>query len=249
MIDNLAACAVHLDRVCDETGRAICLALEPEPDCYLETTDESITFFEEHLLRQGVRSVATAGGVSLGRAEEVVRKHIGVCFDTCHMSLQFEDVGESFSRLQRHGVSVPKVQLSSAVSVQTGHGGPSRLLPFVDEVYLHQVKERGADGVIRSYDDLTPALIHELTGHGGSEVRAHFHVPLYFVGDGELGSTAGSLTDAFFRMILKAGSCLEIETYTYDVLPAELRARDVALSIADEYRWVLEKIPDRSANG
>jgi hypothetical protein len=35
---------------------------------------------------------------------------------------------------------------------------------------------------------------------------------------------------------------LEIETYTFDVLPDDLRGDDVVKSIAREYSWVLSQL-------
>ena len=40
---------------------------------------------------------------------------------------------------------------------------------------------------------------------------------------------------------------LEIETYTFDVLPEELRAQDVAASIAREYEWLLPRLGNATA--
>jgi len=242
MVKNLAECARHLDSVYMQTGKIICLALEPEPDCYLETTSEVIAFFENHLFRDGVDYLVTVSGVSRGDAARIIRRHLGVCFDTCHIALQFEDLENSLGILRRHGIRVPKVQLSSAIRIPVGRQMPVKLGPFVDPVYLHQVKVRNADGSVVSYNDLSPGLLEKLAGSNGGEVRAHFHVPLYFSGDGELGSTSASLTPGFFKMLLESENHLEIETYTYNVLPAELRSRDVVLSIADEFKWLQEKM-------
>jgi len=74
-------------------------------------------------------------------------------------------------------------------------------------------------------------------------MRVHFHVPLFFAGAGPLQSTVDSLTPEFFHE-LRRGVCphLEIETYTFDVLPAEVHPGDIVKSIAREYAWVLDKL-------
>ena len=78
------------------------------------------------------------------------------------------------------------------------------------------------------------------------ELRVHFHVPLFFTGAGPLQSTADALTPDFFHE-LRSGVCshLEIETYTFDVLPPEVHPGDIVKSIAREYAWVLEKLAGR----
>jgi len=240
MVRNLAECVKHMDLVYRRSGKKICLALEPEPDCFVEKTQEAVGFFKECLFRQGAKYLAGLAGLSLNEAEESIRRHVGICFDTCHVALQFEDLEESLESLIRNGISVPKVQLSSAISAPAGQ--VMKMARFVDKVYLHQVRIRDRNGLITSFDDLTPDVIKEpLSGIDG-EVRVHFHVPLYFSGNGEIGSTSGLLTRKFFKRLLAVENYLEIETYTYGVLPDELRSRDVSLSITDEFKWVLDKI-------
>ncbi len=248
MVANLTDVAAHLAGLRERTGRQIWLALEPEPDCYIETTSEAIEFFTGPL---------AAGAQN----REVIRRHLGVCFDTAHLAVAFEDLGESLARLREAEVPVPKIQLSAAVRVAPAKKGsgtffgnvafsPGKspflqkryLTPFCDEVYLHQVKVRGADGNLRSYPDL-PQAIQAQAGGEQDEWRVHFHVPLFFDGSGPLGST-NSLIDSRFVEAVNQGASehLEIETYTFDVLPPALRAGDVTESIAREYQWVLERL-------
>jgi hypothetical protein len=116
------------------------------------------------------------------------------------------------------------------------------LRDFCDEVYLHQVKVRGADGSGRSYPDL-PQAIQAPPGGEEDEWRVHFHVPLFFDGSGPLRSTNSLLDSRFVEAVTQGASeHLEIETYTFDVLPPALRAGDVTESIAREYQWVLERL-------
>jgi hypothetical protein len=123
-------------------------------------------------------------------------------------------------------------------------GAPSdwdALRPFAEGVYLHQVKGRTADGQIRSWIDLPIAIADEEGRSGVVEVRVHFHVPLFFKQNGPLASTVSTLTPDFFRELRSgATSHLEIETYTFDVLPPEIHPGDVVNSIAREYGWVQE---------
>lgn len=245
MVDRLADTAAFLARLRQETGREIHLGLEPEPDCFLETTAETLAFFHEHLLSRGRARVAGLLGCTLGAAEAVLRRHIGVCFDTCHLALQFEDLTASLRQLAGAGVRISKLQLSSAIRARWQPGAAEELRRFCDPVYLHQVKTRVAGRAV-SRGDLADAIAAQVragdpaTARVGEEWRVHCHVPLYFVQDGLLASTAEQLTPAFFQTALDLRvEHFEIETYTFDVLPASLRQRGVDRSIADEYRWVL----------
>ena len=229
MVANLTQVAAHLAEVQERTGRRICLALEPEPDCHIETTAEAIEFFTGPL---------AAGAQN----REIIRRHVGVCFDTAHLAVAFEDLGRSLSRLREAEVTVAKIQLSSALRVAAGAHAGQALRDFCDEVYLHQVKVCGRDGSLRSYTDLPQAIEAEAGGEQ-DEWRVHFHVPLFFDGAGPLGSTNSLLDSRFVEAVTQGASQhLEIETYTFDVLPPAIRPGDVTESIAREYRWVLERL-------
>lgn len=226
MADMLGEAAAHAAAVLDRTGRDICIALEPEPDCFIETTAEAIEFLTETL-----PSIAA-----------VPARHVGVCFDTAHLAVQFEDLADSLERAASAGVRLGKVQLSAALRLTPTAEALKRLGAFVEPVYLHQVKARHADGRIESFADLPEAIAaFEGADPTAVELRVHFHVPLFFTGSGPLGSTGSLLCRRFWRSLAEATNCLEIETYTFDVLPAELRACDVVESIRREYAWVLAK--------
>ena len=236
MVAMLADAAVHLDRL----DREICLALEPEPDCYLATMDELLNFCTGPLLEIGIPYLAESAGLSNADAERVLRKRIGVCFDTAHMAVEFEDLAGALNRLASAGVPLAKVHLSSALRLRATPATLARLADFCEEVYLHQVKVRGADGRVRSYPDLPQALAD--APQYGDEWRVHFHVPLFFEEYEGLRSTTDLFTDKFISR-LKGGITqqIEIETYTFGVLPAPLRAADITEAIAREYRWTLNR--------
>ncbi len=243
MTDNLAATVAYLAALQDDTGKQIHVGLEPEPDCYLETTEETIRFFEEVLLLAGAKEVGRLLGCSLEQGEKLIRRHIGVCLDTCHVAMQFEDLVESYRAYQDAGIRISKVQLSAALKANNLPLGSDALKPFVEPVYLHQVKGRGADGAQYSWYDLPDALAEIPSYPDIHEVNVHFHVPLFFNMGGVLRSTVDTLTPEFFQELRRGGtSHLEIETYTFDVIPAELHPGDVVKSIAREYAWVLEKL-------
>lgn len=250
MVERLMECVAHLAAVEERTGRCIHLGLEPEAGCTLESTAEAMAFFQDRLLVTGRDFLARRCGCTPPRAEEFIRRHLGICFDTCHAAIQFEDAASALQRCREAGLRVSKVQLSAALEVHNERSQLEALRPFVEPVYLHQVKARTRMGTLRAWNDLPDAL-RDIHPRGEVErMRVHFHVPLFWPGDHLLGTTAAQLTDAVLRAACDAPEThLEIETYTFDVLPEALRQRDVVESIAEEYRWVLARLQPLWATG
>lgn len=233
MVENLATCAMALHKMHEHTGKEIHLGLEPEPGCYLENTDETVRFFNDTLFRLGSKKVP----------EEILRKHIGVCFDTCHVAIQYEALDWALKRYQSEQIRISKIQMSAALR---GHCDPptyEALAPFCEPVYLHQVKASTASGEILSWTDLPDAL-RELPSHDDArQLRVHFHVPLFVERYWGMGSTGALLSPEFFELVKQgATSHVEIETYTFDVLPEDLRAGGITHSIAQEFHWLLPKL-------
>jgi hypothetical protein len=244
MVSQWVETVAALVRIEAETGRRITLALEPEPDCFLETTDDVILLFESLLLPSGSRQLAERLCIQPAQAEVLIRRHMGVCFDTCHLALQFEDLESSLVRLAGAGIGVAKVQLSAALRAQPDTSRVSALARFCDPVYLHQVKVRTGQGV-RSLGDLPAALAGWKDGNEArGEWRIHCHVPLDFTGAEGLESTADAITPGFLRRALDLGvTHFEMETYTFDVLPPELRRGGVMENIVREYDWCRARWP------
>lgn len=162
--------------------------------------------------------------------DELDREHVTVCFDACHAAVAYEEPGAALDALAGAGIRVGKAQLSAALRLAPAMR--EELRPFADPIYLHQVSQRDP---ARSWPDLPDALS---AGGEGDEWRVHFHVPIFLGGYGALESTQGHLRECIGR-VRGMTSQLEIETYTWDVLPAALKASSVD-SIAREYEWVLD---------
>lgn len=242
-VANVVRVAEAMARLRRRTGALIHLDIEPEPDCLIETSDEFIDFFERRLLPDGGPQLAAALACTVEEARALLREHVRICFDCCHFAVEFEDPAAALDRLRNAGVQVGRVQLSSALKVvfpddaETSAALAERLRRFADSTYLHQVIERrGAD--LRHFADLDEAL-RRVPAPAGSEWRIHFHVPLFTSEYDGLGSTQD-----YVRTILDLASRtgftrhFEIETYTWDVLPAGLKI-DLLDSIGREFEWVL----------
>jgi sugar phosphate isomerase/epimerase len=242
---NVVRVAEALVRVRDRTGQVIHLDIEPEPDCSIENTDETIDFFTKRLLDSGA-TLARALGIPADVARTRLLEHIQVCFDCCHFAVEYEEPASAIARLRSAGIRIGRVQLSSALQVRfpiaeascAEHA--SGLRPFADPVYLHQVVQNGGVSLQR-FPDLGPALAHSAEACG-KEWRIHFHVPLFTETYDRFESTQGYVRDVLQHTVRTGETThLEIETYTWDVLPAGLK-RDLLESIAREYEWVLMNI-------
>lgn len=240
IVEHLLQHAAHLARLQAGTGRTVVLALEPEPCCMLETIAETVEFFERELWApDALRRWRALSGLPAGEAESALRRHVGVCVDLCHAGVEFEDPGECIGALRRAGIAVAKLQVTAGLRVRpVDAAARTALLRFADPVYLHQVVVRDHDG-LRRHVDLDAALAAEDADGRDAEWRVHFHVPLFLEQLGDFGSTQG-----FVREVLAAhrerpvSQHLEVETYTWDVLPAPYRDRPVAEAIAAELDWV-----------
>ena len=239
---NVVRVAEALARTRERTGAVVHLDIEPEPDCAIENTDEAIEFFERWLLPVGAPVLADRLGVPPGEARDLLLEHIRVCFDCCHFAVEYEDPAVALDRFARAGIRIGRVQLSSALHIvfppdaARRDAVAARLRRFADTTYLHQVVARRG-GTLRRYPDLAPALDH--ADDSDAEWRIHFHVPLFTNRYEALGSTqeyVKRVIDLALRG--RVTTHLEIETYTWDVLPAGLKL-DLLESIGREYEWVL----------
>lgn len=215
-IDRLLELAVSLDDLHNETGRVVRLAVEPEPCCVLETTGETLQFFER-LRREAERQ---------GRSE-IARRHLGVCYDVCHQSVEFEDVDASIAQLAAAEIRINKVHITCALRLPqplANPAGRAALARYVEPRYLHQTLARLPSGDVRreldlsqSFCDSPPAGFAE-----AAEWRTHFHVPVNAESIGPLLTTRDDLQRALHAVRrLPYAPHLEVETYTWGVLPGE----------------------------
>ncbi len=242
IIDVVAAMA----RAQQRTGATLHLDIEPEPDCVIETSEEFLEFFTRHLIPAGAPQLAAALKCDVDDARASLYDHVRMCVDCCHFAVEYEDPRSALQRVRSAGVQVGRVQLSSALKVVFPHdqtlcaGIVERLRRFADSTYLHQVIER-RNGTLSHFPDLDVAL--DRGGSlAGAEWRIHFHVPLFASDYEGLGSTQDYVRDVIdLARRTRFAHHLEIETYTWDVLPAGLKI-DLLDSIEREYRWVLEQL-------
>lgn len=241
--DALLQAAAHCVALERRTGVHVALAIEPEPFCLLETVEETAAFFRERLLSEAA-AVRLAGlaGLSAEEATRALPRHLGLCYDVCHAAVEFEEPRESLALLREAGVPVHKLQLSAALRVpRVDEAARAALARFEEPTYLHQVVMRGSDG-LRRVRDLPEALARGAEADG-EEWRVHFHVPV-FLGDlGAFESTQGFLAEILaLHRERPVSPHLEVETYTWDVLPPDLQGSGLTDAILGELRWVRQQL-------
>lgn len=234
---NLAYVGVQLSAARDPADARLVVSLEPEPRSTANDTRELAALYEG----------------ALSRAKWSA---LGTCLDTCHAAVEFEDPSESIAR-STHGALLGKLQFTSALALRPERRADVDALLALDEPrYLHQVTARSADGELLRVGDL-PELRTALDGPDGerwwrgAELRCHFHVPvdLAHLAEGPLGTTRehadATLAAALARPERWGTDDLhvEIETYTWDVLPRAARGPgELVDGLEREYRHVLERL-------
>lgn len=239
---HLTKIICELYKVECKTGKYIHLDLEPESDSLIENSNEVIHFFRGYLVPSGSAYLKAKLNISDTQAEEMVYKYINICYDVCHFSLAFEEPELTFKRFEQTGIKIGKVQLSSALKIVSPNNGnelvKQNLLLIKDSGFLHQVRERVGDEVVKYHD--FPLVLHkkELI----NELRAQFHVPVFMEKFGYLSSTQDQLLKVIDYMKEKhISDHIEVETYTWEVLPWELQ-KNLSDSIVRELSWVKEKL-------
>jgi sugar phosphate isomerase/epimerase len=234
----------HLVKLRERTGRLVRLALEPEPACFLETTEEAVDYFTNHLYADGaVASVAEQTGLSRNEAQRALQEHLGMVYDICHQAVEYEDIGASLRRLADTGIPVFKLQEAAAVRVpEVTQEKVDALRQYADTVYLTQTVER-RNGELTRYLNLEDAFEAWERDPGPREWRTHFHVPVFLEDLGDFKTTRFAIEDALkFHKANKLSPHLEIETYTWDVLPDHLKTGDIVDYVTMELEWVREQL-------
>jgi hypothetical protein len=241
MARNYARTVRELARIEAELGPSIVLAVEPEPDTTFETVRDVIDFFERFLLPAARRDWRREK-LSPGAIEERLRRFFTVNYDTCHLSVLFEDTVESLRALWRAGIEVGKVHVTSAIAVERPHRAPAAYAQFrgMDEPrYFHQFCGRDAAGRIawRGLDLCElPARLDSARHPPVVELRSHYHVPLYAQRWRRLRTTRDE-TRAAVEEVVRQRRCshLVVETYTWPILATEDR---LVAGIARELEWL-----------
>ena len=238
--DHVLRVVAHLIALQARTGRTVQLALEPEPYCFLETTDETIDYFTKHLYSgAAVEKLAKLAHIPISEANEALRRHLGIVYDICHQAVEYENISESLQKLVDAGIPVFKLQEAAALHI------PEVTQPVVDTlkryaktIYLTQTLEK-KDGKITKFLNVDDAISAFEKNPGPREWRTHIHVPVFLDDLGQFRTTRFAIEDALrFHKSKPLSPHLEVETYTWDMLPDSLKSGDIVDYICRELEWV-----------
>lgn len=248
---NLLQVVTQLIEIKRSSGKLIHIDIEPEPDGLLGNGKEFLQWYVQYLLPVGITVIQDRYGVNEDEASSIVREHIQLCYDVCHFAVGYEDHAHMIEQLRSLGIKTGKIQISAALKALVPENTNERH-PFIDAfrkfnepVYLHQVIARKKDNTMLNYPDLNLALDDALNPDV-AEWRAHYHVPLFISSYGVLHSTQSDIERVLSIHDLAMFTFhLEIETYTWEVLPEEMRL-PLNESIVREIQWVVNILKHQS---
>ena len=234
---NLRLCREHIEKVSEASGHDLHLGLEPEPLGLFETSGETLKFFglyyDQHPL------------------DKDFFKYIGLNYDTCHLAVEFETPKRALARITGAGIRISKLHFSSALKLAPTPEMLAKLQAFDEPVYFHQViASYGPTQPLRRFKDLPDALQFAQvnpTEALGEEWRVHFHIPLHAQPGNGFDSTRDHMLGAMDWLGQNPTACqhIEMETYTWEVLPEEMRSGDVVDQLVREYEWTLAEMAER----
>lgn len=234
--------ANFLQQLKQETGKHIRVCFEMEPGCVLEQTHETVNFFTNDL----------PAAARTHKLDELhIHNHLGLCYDVCHQAVMFENAADSLKSLTNAGITIGKIQISSALHIERPAEAKEVLSAYIEPRYLHQVRCRTQNNTVHGTMDLSEALTN---GTMPTDVpwRVHFHIPIHAqVLDDEHLSTTQQENCAVFDFLAahpEVRPHLEVETYTWQVLPGSFQVDNdntLIKGIHAELHWVEEQLNKR----
>lgn len=233
---NLQSCAHHVEKLAEKTGHDLHLGLEPEPLGLFETSGETLKFFGLYLDRHP--------------GDSVFFRRVGLNYDTCHLAIEYEEPMAALNRITQAGVRLSKLHFSSALKLRPTPENLERLRAYDEPVYFHQVISKESDELpLRRFKDLPDALEFAKRSPDavGQEWRVHFHIPLHAEPGGDFQSTRDHLLGTMDWLAKQPQKCshIEMETYTWEVLPEAMRTGSVVDQLVKEYEWTLGEMRER----
>jgi hypothetical protein len=258
LANTFEAATLNLLQVVDQlitikrvTGKLIHIDIEPEPDGLLGNGKEFLQWYIQYLLPLGTQYIQDRYDINEDEASSMIREHIQLCYDVCHFAVCYEDHAHILEQTRSLGIKTGKIQISAALKSPLPENTDERknyidaFRKFNEPVYLHQVIANNKNGKLLSYPDLDVAL-DDAFNPDVTEWRAHYHVPLFIKSYGVLESTQADIEKVLSihdRNMVTFH--LEVETYTWEVLPEDMRL-PLNESIIREMQWVLNIIKHES---
>lgn len=231
--ENLRAIAAILQKLEENSGRKIQIAIEPEPGCVLDNSVAIKKFFTERLF------------TGKAKQDDIIREYIGVCHDVCHSAVMFESQQKAIESYTQDGLQVFKVQASSAIEIpfdeietSEHEAALNELRQFQEPRYLHQVNIQRRDGQLEFFEDLDLALAKYSENPQGTW-RVHFHVPIFLEKFNFIRTTQPEIARCWQAMRKHQPECLhfEVETYAWNVMADQYKTDSLIQSTSRELHW------------
>lgn len=242
--ENIYKVIAHLMNLEKRTGHRVKLAVEPEPFCFLETIPETVIWFNTKIYSlAAAQRISHYAGQPLAEVFGATRRYLGVVLDICHQSVEFEDIAEDIDRLSQAGIPIFKLQAAAALRIDNVTPEiVNELKKYTGTIYLSQTTEL-RDGVITRFLNLEDAISAWESDPGPREWRTHFHVPVFLKDLGPFQTTRSGIDDALkVHARTPLSTHLEIETYTWDVLPEHLKTGDIIEYVVRELEYVRDEL-------
>lgn len=243
--ENILKVVQELIGIREATGQLLHLDIEPEPDGLVGNGHEFISWYRDELIPQGIGYLMKYLGWKEAAAVSAIKDHVQLCYDICHFAVGYEDHGAVLKELKKEGINAGRIQISAALRGDIAPNPVDRkkaldaFRQFNESTYLHQVVARREDGTFKRYPDL-PEALQDANDALTREWRSHFHVPLFVEDYGVLRSTQSDIETVLALQKKEPFSkFMEVETYTWEVLPKKLRL-PLKESIIRELEWVAD---------
>ena len=238
---------VYLAEIKTQTGKSLHLDIEPEPDGMLETTKEFVDFFNNYIIKKGIPSITEKLKCDSNHADTVIREHFQLCYDVCHFAVGYENPKDALAKIKSEKIKIGRIQISAALgsglisSESQKESIKQQLKRFDEPTYLHQAVVKEKNNELVRFPDLGVAL-DQLDNPDYTEIRTHYHVPVFTEKYGELVSTQQDIIQTLAVWSEQNfTNHLEVETYTWDVLPENMRT-DIVSCVVRELDWVIKTI-------
>ena len=198
---------------------------------------------EASLHRRVRRAAVEARRHPDGQAHGALRRHLGIVFDIGHQAVGFEDIPTSLQKLVDAGIPIFKLQEVAAMHIpEVTQKAVDALAQFAKTVYLSQTVEK-KDGRITKFLNLEDAFAAwksgpraRASGARTSTCRCSSRTSARSARRGLRSRRRSSSTRA-----TPLSRQLEIETYTWDVLPDHLKTGDIVDYVCREIEWVKKR--------
>ena len=248
--ENIYKLIAHLMSLENSSGRRVKVAVEPEPFCFLETIPETVSWFNNYIYSlSAAKKIAEYSRQPLSEVFGATRRYIGVVLDICHQSVEFENIADDIDLLSQAGIPIFKLQEAAALRVDNVTPEiVEELKKYTGTIYLSQTTQL-RDGALTRFLNLEDAISAWEDDPGPREWRTHFHVPVFLKDLGPFQTTRSGIDDALrVHARTPLSNHLEIETYTWDVLPDHLKTGDIIEYVVRELEYVRDELARQVAD-